>query len=228
MKRVSFYILLGVLAFGCKQKAVPEPVPNVVTPVSTEPAVIKKIAAWGDSYTQGGGITLPEYAYPVQLQQLSRYEVYNGGIGGQTSSQIKLRMLAAPDKKEYNTIIWAGTNNFWEPEIVKTDIAQMVAFLGHKRFMILSVFNDASQRKGTTDYNTIIKLNNDLKEIYKENYLDVRTYLVSQSNGSVQDEKDKADDVIPSSLMSDKSHPNDKGYALVAAYVYNNFSAIKK
>jgi lysophospholipase L1-like esterase len=216
MKKVSLLLLIFFLVFGCKKQAVPVILPDV----------IKKIAAWGDSFTSGGGVTMPEFVYPVQLQKISGYEVYNGGIGGQTSTQIKARMLAAPDKKDYNAIIWVGTNNYWQPQIIKADIAEMVAFLGHKRFLVLSLLNDKNQKKGTMDYITIVKLNNDLKELYPDNYLDIRSYLISLSDGSAQDEQDRADDVIPSSLRSDGSHPNDKSYHLIAEYIYNNFSAI--
>jgi lysophospholipase L1-like esterase len=220
MKKSPFFLLI-FLIFACN-KANPVVMPN--TPDQT----IRKIAAWGDSFTSGGGVTMPEYVYPVQLQKLSGYEVYNGGIGGQTSTQIKTRMLAAPDKKDYNAIIWVGTNNYWQPQIVKADIAEMVSFLGHKRFLVLSLFNDKFQTKGTMDYITIVKLNNDLKELYPDNYVDVRAYLISLADNSAQDQQDKANDVIPTSLRSDNSHPNDKAYHLIAEYIYNNFSAIHK
>lgn len=220
MKKLAFCILSALLIFGCKNQAIPEAVP--------EGAVIKRIATWGDSLTEGGGVTMPEFVYPVQLQKLSGYQVYNGGVGGQTSRQIKVRMLAAADKKEDNAIIWAGTNNFWEPEVVKADIAEMVAFLGHKRFLVLPVINGSSYPKGSAGYATIMQINSDLKATYPDNFLDVRSYLITQSNGSAQDESDKANDVIPASLKSDKIHLSDKGYILLAAYIYKNFGAIRK
>lgn len=201
---------------------------NLSFPQAKPPIANKKIAAWGDSFTKGGGITMPFYAYPIQLQKLSGREVYNGGINGETSTQIKVRMLASKDKRPYNVIIWAGNNNSFEPKTVKDDIAQMVASLVHKRYLVLSILNSKYQRSGTIGYTTILMLNNDLKEAYGENYLDLRGYLVSKSNGSVQDEQDKAIDIIPSSLRSDDSHPNDKGYKLIAEYIYKNFSAIHR
>ncbi|MDF3077701.1 MAG: hypothetical protein K0S09_1590 [Sphingobacteriaceae bacterium] len=220
MKKLSFYVVSACLIFGCKNQATPEVVP--------EPAGIKKVATWGDSLTEGGGVTMPEFKYPAQLQKLSGYHVYNGGVGGQTSTQIKTRMLAAADKKEDNAIIWAGTNNFWEPEVVKADIAAMVAFLSHKRFLVLPVINGSSYPKGSSSYNTIMKINSDLKAAYPDNFLDVRSYLISQSDGSALDELSKANDVIPPSLKSDKIHLNDKGYTVLAAYIYKNFAAIRK
>lgn len=225
MKKFSLLVIILGFTLGCKEQAVPEEITNN-QPATEQPAVVKKIAAWGDSFTHGGGITMPEFAYPVQLQKISGYEVYNGGIGGQTSTQIKARMLAATDKKDWAAIIWAGSNNFWAPQIVKADIAEMVAFLGHKRFLVLPILNDATERKGSSEYMSIMKLNSDLKAAYPENYLDVRAYLLTLSNGSAQDEKDVTDDVIPSSLRSDESHLNDKSYPMLAAYIYKNFPAI--
>jgi lysophospholipase L1-like esterase len=222
MKTFSFLLIILALSLGCREQAMPGILPEINP---TEPAP-KQTAAWGDSFTYGGGISMPQYAYPVQLQKLAGQQVYNGGVNGETSTQIKSRMLAAADKKNYNTIIWVGNNNYWQRDIIKSDIAQMVASLGHKRFVVISLLNDQYQWAGTSDYNRIIKLNNDLKELYGSNYLDVRSYLVSHSSGSAQDERDKANDVIPTSLRYDSAHPNDKGYQLVAEFIYKNFAAI--
>jgi hypothetical protein len=217
MKKVSLIVSILALTLGCKQQAITETLP--------EPPP-KKIATWGDSFTFGGGVTMVEYAYPDQLQKISGYEVYNGGVNGETSTQIKKRMLAATDKKNHYVIIWAGDNNFRSPEIVKADIAEMVASLGHKRYLVISLLGSKYERTGSVGYTTIMDLNAHLKQTYKENYLDVRSYLVSQASTSAQDQQDKAIDIVPTSLRSDDEHPNDKGYNLIAAFIYKNFTAL--
>jgi hypothetical protein len=58
-----------------------------------------QIAAWGDSLTQGNE-DLSGITYPNQLAKLAGQTVYNFGIGGQTSSQIAVRMNAYAGKPE--------------------------------------------------------------------------------------------------------------------------------
>ena len=71
---------------------------NAVAPLSSLPVSLlplgwQNIAAWGDSLTYGnqdGTAT----TYPATLTALSGRYVLNGGIGGNTSTQIRTRMLA--------------------------------------------------------------------------------------------------------------------------------------
>jgi hypothetical protein len=49
------------------------------------------IAAWGDSLTAGTSGNIP---FPTDLAQLTGFTVYNGGVGGQNSTQIEARMVA--------------------------------------------------------------------------------------------------------------------------------------
>lgn len=144
--------------------------------------------------------------------------IYNGGVSGQTSTQIKDRMVAATGHFGEKTIIWAGRNNFSDPTTVKADIATMVAQLTTPNYLVLAVLNGSatSERLGGTDYATITALNNDLAAIYGANYWDVREYLVSQYDpNNSQDVIDHADDTVPSSLRIDTIHLTTAGYTLV-------------
>ena len=172
------------------------------------------IAAWGDSLTAGTGGT----PYPSQLSSiLNNRLIYNGGVSGNTSSQIKARMLAASDKYSYTAIIWAGRNDYSVPATVKANIAAMVAALGHNRYIILSVLNGTAEPSGNPNYDTLIQLNTDLAALYPNNYVDIRAYLVSQYDpGNPQDVIDFGNDVPPSSLRSDTLHLNTAGYLKVA------------
>ncbi|HEX8350287.1 MAG TPA: hypothetical protein VF598_10020, partial [Hymenobacter sp.] len=102
------------------------------------------IAAWGDSFTEAN-----YDLYPKTLAQLSGYNVFPGGIGGETSVQIKDRMLADTGKRTWPVIIWAGRNDLNNPDQVKASIAAMVASLTHTNYLILSVFNGAGEGIGT-------------------------------------------------------------------------------
>jgi hypothetical protein len=185
------------------------------------------IATWGDSLTAGTGGT----SYPSQLATLSGYAIYNGGVGGETSTQIKVRMLAATSKYSWPTIIWVGRNNYTDPTTVKSDIAAMVAALGTQNYLILGVLNGefgSNEYAGGTGYNTIVQLNSDLATNYGSHFIDIRSYLVSLYNpGIPQDVIDHGHDIPPSSLRSDSIHLNTVGYGYVAQDIVQNISVLQ-
>jgi hypothetical protein len=161
------------------------------------------------------------------LKYLTGKTFYNGGVSGETSEQIAARMLEATDKFTYGVIIEAGRNNYTPLAQVISDIAKMVAALGHTNYMVLSVFNGSGEGTGTAAYDSIIALNDTLAAIYGSNFIDARTYLVSQYNpGIAQDVTDHANDVPPTSLRQDFLHPNKFGAWLIAQYIYSNFSVM--
>ena len=179
-----------------------------------------EIAAWGDSLTLGNqdgtGTT-----YPGVLAQLTARSVYNGGVSGQSSTQIATRMLADTSRYGDLTIIWAGRNNYWSQEVVLADIASMVYQLPSPRhFLVLSVLNASYEGIGTTGYNEVIALNQALQAAYPNNYLEIRSLLVAQYDPtSGQDISDHAMDVPPTSLRFDNLHLNAAGYTFVAGAV---------
>jgi len=203
------------------------------SPIALEQAQVQRsilpfVAWWGDSLTQGSGSS-GGFTAPNNLATKSGFTVFNGGVGGETSSQIKTRFDAGLSiYGTRNTILWVGHNNRLDPTTVKADIAAMIAALGHPRFLVLSVTNQnfSTEWSGTANYNTIMQLNADLKSTYPNNYLDVRSYLVTKGTGSAQDLIDLSHDAIPSSLTTDGIHLNNAGYLLVSNYIYNNFSKL--
>lgn len=189
--------------------------------------VAQWFAAWGDSLTNsGGGAGL----YPTALGRLAGAVVYNGGVGGDTSTQIKTRMLADSTHYARPAIIWAGRNNFTSPTTVKADIAAMVAALGHTHYLVLSVINrndTASEYSGGANYTTITALNADLAALYGSHYVDVRSYLVSLYNPlDAQDVIDHGHDCPPSSLTTDGLHLTAAGYSAVADKVYQSIGVL--
>lgn len=184
---------------------------------SSVSGVAERIACWGDSLTAGtGGNPFPEF-----LGLLSRFPVYNGGAPGETSTQIRARMIADSDRQGNVAIIWAGRNNYADPVTVKADIAAMVASLGHTRYLVLGILNASGEPLGNAGYNTIVALNQDLAELYGSRFVDIRAHLVSLYNpDDAQDVIDYGNSVTPSSLRYDNIHLNTKGYLAVAWKVY--------
>jgi lysophospholipase L1-like esterase len=173
------------------------------------------LACWGDSLTQGAGGT----PYPTAIQPLTGYIIYNGGVGGETSTQIRARMIAATSRYPDTAIIWAGRNNSGASATVQADISAMVAALGHNRYLVLSILNGdyPGEESGGGGYNNIIALNNALATTYGDRYIDIRAHLVSLYNPSIpQDVTDHSEDIPPSSLRTDAIHLNTAGYAAVA------------
>ena len=113
-----------------------------------------------------------------------------------------------------------GSNNFYDPDGVKSDIARAVAFLTTGKFIVLGLLNAGSEPRGTAAYLQISQLNADLATIYGTNFIDIRAILVaSYDASSPQDVEDHSNDVPPDSLRNDDQHPNEAGYAIVAERV---------
>lgn len=182
-------------------------------------------STWGDSLTAGTGGT----PYPTVLQSISGTKVSNGGVGGETSTQIKTRMLAATNLYSQPTIIWAGRNNYSDTATVLADVASMVSALasvGNNKFLVLSVLNGSYgtyEAPGGLGYQQITNLNAQLSAAYGPRYVEVREYLVSLYNpANPTDVADHAADRPPTSLRSDAIHLNSAGYSAVANYLYTN------
>lgn len=160
------------------------------------------ISAWGDSLTAGAGGT----PYPVYLRAILGRPIFNGGVGGETSTQIRTRMLPVVSRHEDFTIIWVGRNNFNDGVTVQSDVSSMVSALGHERYLVLSVLNASAEGSGSPNWARILALNSNLENIYgATHYRDIRTWLVNSALAVVgvtptsQDLTDVANDVIPAS-----------------------------
>jgi hypothetical protein len=195
LRNISMRKLLGcviLLIAGCNSSTPAPPTPQ------------NPVAAWGDSLTYGNQDS-SAITYPGELQETINTPVYNGGVVGQTSTQIAQRMLAATDKFGDTAILWVGRNNYTQQSQVLSDIASMVHALTAKKYLVLSVPNadDQTEIKGATNYNTIMALNSALEAAYPNNYLDIRSYMVSQYDPSNPlDVVDHDNDVWPASLRA--------------------------
>lgn len=191
-----------------------------------------EIVAWGDSLTQGTGGDGD--SWPVWFTKLnSGITVINKGVGGQTSTQIKERMLADKEMHGKFTVIWAGRNNAYDQKgTVQADIAAMVAALASPHYLIVGIPNGANETKDGPDrwkLHLIDKLNAGLKETYGSRFVDIRPILVDAYDpAQPQDVKDHADNVVPSSLRSDGLHLNSAGYKIVAKAILDAYLANQK
>lgn len=164
---------------------------------------------WGDSLTfggQDGTTTNPPSVLQGSFTPLK--VVQNGGVSGETSSQILTRFNAqTPSPKGYATIIWAGRNNVASSAQVQSDIAAMVAALTTPRYLVLSIINQEIEPSGDAVYNQIAALNSALSATYGSRYLDVRATLVAAfSAGNAVDVLDHAADIPPFTLRAKTTH----------------------
>jgi lysophospholipase L1-like esterase len=211
---VSAALLTIFLLLSCKKEIAPDS--------------FTQIDAWGDSLTYGQGSTDGQ-TYPYDLQKLSNIKVYNYGISGQTSTQVRDRMLTKSSHGDA-AIIWVGRNNYGDPVQVKADIDTMVKRLASKRYLVLGILNgdDRNEWKGNPGYELIIALNHDLANIYGNHFIDIRSYLVSSyDKSSPADSLNMTDDVVPASLRADFLHLNNKGYQLVAKRIYQKIAMLE-
>jgi lysophospholipase L1-like esterase len=185
------------------------------------------IICWGDSLTAGIGASFGR-SYPRVLQALIGGDILIEGVPGETSTQIKNRFLAASRKYPRPfAIIWAGRNNLEDEEAVESDVAEMVSSLpAGSMYLVVGIINGdvPKDHRGAEDYNHIIAINAHLLSVYRDRYVPIREYLVALYNKEQPvDARDHELDIVPSSLRSDGDHLNDRGYALVATYLFSHW-----
>ncbi|MGE5501240.1 MAG: SGNH/GDSL hydrolase family protein [Ignavibacteriales bacterium] len=190
---------------------------------------LPQIAGWGDSMTQNVGYTPWLDRLTTALNRIT----FNGGIAGETSTQIKNRMVVDTIHNNWLTIIEAGRNDILTSgqATVTANIAAMVAHLQavNKRYLVVSIFNTSGEPSGSAAYNTITACNAALAATYGSSYLDVRGWMIANGlaaaglTATTQDNTDIANDVVPTSLRitSDTLHHNDYGTTAFAACVQN-------
>jgi len=179
---------------------------------------VAPFSMWGDSLTVG---TFPEAA-----RRMPYFSAYNGGVGGETSSQIKVRMVAATSKTGDSTIIWAGSNDVADSgdataieALTLSNVAEMVSKLTTDRYFVLSIFNNSTRTIGTFGYNLTMSINEALAAAYPGHFIDMRAHLLAKGTGTGQDAIDVNNGVIPASLRVDSIHLTTAGYQIAAQYI---------
>jgi hypothetical protein len=171
------------------------------------------IAMWGDSMIPG---VARAFAYMWDPPR----QIFDGGVGGETSVQVTARETADNDHRDWVTIFWMGHNNDGQPDQIKADFATCIAHLapGNNHFIVLSVVNkaDGTEDRGSPPYDTIMKLNADLAATYPNNFLDIRSFMVAQSDPNDPEQADELQKDLPSSqLRFDGIHLSGHGDEVV-------------
>jgi hypothetical protein len=171
------------------------------------------IAMWGDSMIPG---VARAFAYMWDPPR----PIFDGGVGGETSVQVTARETVDNDHRDWVTIFWMGHNNDAQPDQIKADIATSIAHLapGNNHFIVLSVVNkaDGTEDRGSPLYGTIMKLNADLAATYPNNFLDIRSFMVGQSDPNDGEQADELRKDLPSSqLRFDGIHLSGHGDEVV-------------
>lgn len=182
------------------------------------------VACWGDSRTLGSSQT----PYPNQLQALSTPDrwYYNGGVSGETSTQIRTRMLADTTYVgDWVPIIWAGFNNHSDPTTVLSDIAAMVSRANSSnggRYLVMTIPGDRDpvDYPGTASRNNLDTINAAILSTYGTRVVDAAALLSAGDPNGVP----LAAYVI--NTVTDFRHYNTAGLAVVAAGVAAKLAAL--
>lgn len=174
------------------------------------------VACWGDSRTLGS--TQTPFPTTVRTAADNRRVAYNGGVSGETSTQIKTRMLADTTYQQYVQVIWAGYNNHNDVATVEADIAAMVAEATTNnggRYLVLTIpaSRHSSFYPGTGSGDNIAAINAWIMSTYGSKAVDVATTVYA---GDPNDVIALAYVIDP---VTDYNHLNTAGLTLVATDV---------
>ena len=180
------------------------------------------ITGWGDSLMAGTGATTAATTLLGVVAGSRRY--YNKGVGAYTSTQCKTLLLAGtPITLSGTTIIWIGINNSFQRQTVVDDIAAMVAFLGHTRYLVVGLCNgnNALEYTGQSAWNDITWVNSAHSPVYGSRFVDIMTPLLAAAApaGAYPDATAYSNGVPPSGVLYDARHFNNAGYAMIGALV---------
>lgn len=155
-----------------------------------------------------------------------------------TPNEVIFYFDEAEKHKDNIAVIWVGRNNdrsVTELNRIKDDINLMIKQIENpKRFLIISLCNGTldDEKIGTYKYNNIKQLNSELKLIYNERFLDLRSYMINEAiyNSSISptlsDLEDISSDCIPRSLLYDLVHFNDTGYLLAGNLISDKLASL--
>jgi lysophospholipase L1-like esterase len=167
------------------------------------------VACWGDSLTAGVG----GFEFRTELARLLQGStVFNGGVGGETSSQVLARFQADASRvNEWGVVVlWAGRNDLGTPATVLANIDTMVAGLTHGRYLVVGVTNQTTEPIGHYSHKMIGIINAGLATKYGARFVDVRSLLCSGT----------ADDSANPNYHVDAIHPNAAGHGMIAMAIY--------
>jgi lysophospholipase L1-like esterase len=160
----------------------------------------RAMAGWGDSLTEAVA------GWVAKINAEPGWITYNGGVAGETSGEILDRVLADTTHRRWTSVFWMGRNDFYvEPNFIIANIAAAVSYIGHPRYLVLSILPSRTDTTGTGNRDKINALNATLASTYGSRFVDLIPVLCTDTG-----------DVMPTSIAPDGLHLNDGGHTLVA------------
>lgn len=197
LKHITFLFLICLSLFGCGSK-------ETVT-IGRDSVIV----AFGDSLTQGVGVSISE-SYPSQLESLLGVKVVNSGISGQTSQQGLVRIDAVLNQYMPDVIIICyGGNDVLQRKSkseLTNNLGQIIQAAKQKGIeVILVAVPDFGLRLSPMD-------------LYRQ--------LASEHN-VVLIEDALSDLLSNSSMKSDRVHLNENGYKALATELAEHITIIE-
>jgi lysophospholipase L1-like esterase len=191
------------------------------------PSILGPIVAWGDSMVAGFGSSSESTTWRSLLASDLGTTVYNGGIAGQTSSQVAARQLADTSHQNWFAIYWVGHNS---ANAAQT-LADLQAMIAHQtslnRYLILQPLIGAGSAVGSANYLEIEATRAAIIANFNAiNIVDMPAALAANGNGSTDDNDAISNGYTPVSLRYDTLHLNDAGQAIVYATVRSAINAL--
>jgi lysophospholipase L1-like esterase len=145
-------------------------------------------------------------------------------------ASFSLRMAHPNINKNDFAVVWVGRNNFFEPNVVISDIESIRIWLKDSGvdYVVLSVLTAGNDIIGTMSYKYVQTINSHLSSRYPVNYLDIRRILIANYKSEAKsDLADYSDDTVPSSLREDAVHLTQSGHNIVAEELFKWISSLK-
>ncbi len=198
-----------------------------VAPVATDYAVAvtsknTNILTSGASFTGTAAGTLAGVHGMLSTDSSGNWTFTRDTAGGAVACPANMQFVLDDPAlyKNHTAWIWAGNNGVItaaDAEATKADIAAMIAYMGHSRFLVLSVLTSTSEDAARVAM--IQQLNRDLASQYGHRFVDVYSALLASGNGSPDDNADIAAGLTPRSLRVDAIHLTTAGSTIVAQKV---------
>jgi acyl-CoA thioesterase-1 len=231
-KAVVFYLVaialaINILILGCANSTSGNTDDDTLE-TTHDPTVV----CFGNSLTAGYGATIPgeddtTKAYPAYLQDKINILVINAGISGDTTDdalkRVKADVLAKNPKV---VIIELGANDLFQkvlPQTTKENLQSIINLLakdGRKiyvaKFYTEAVAREMANTHGIPDF--------DIQTMIIAQYDDIFNTIASENSEKNVELIEDIWDGVWGINMSDKVHPNGKGYEIMAD---NYFNAMK-
>ena len=185
-----------------------------IIPVEVSNTLSVTLAVWGSSSS----------VYPAAFYRnyVEYANVYNGAVGGYTSTQIKDNFLSHPEYFDDPIIVLSGNNDTGAPQTIIDNVATMVSNLTHSNYLIIRPWSQGCTT-GTTCRTNIETVGTAFQAAYGDNYFNAEDYLRSL----YPDDPNYSLGILPEALMSaDGVHLSLDGYMVMVNYIVANYPAL--